>query len=304
MLLELRAPKPKTIPVGQSKLTQIHGNVDQAQWQSKLRSARGRPIETIKLGTGSHRVAILGSLHGTEVQSVTLIDELVQKLSADGDLLSGVTVLVIRNPNPDGLAANSAFNSNGVDLNRNFPSSNWQVLPNNRAGNRGGSEAETRAVMQALEDFRPHLLVHVKDTKGKALVNSEGDADEKADAIVERFQWRAARELGKATTGSVEHYAKTRLKCDSLTLLASRETTAAAAWDKYGDVLLITLQEHTPAGLEATTSALNDRNNTPSTLTGRTVDVQDDEEREPPRRPVTQTGPVPSTGYVELAPSP
>jgi len=45
MLLELRAPKPKTVPAGHSsKLTLIHGRTEQAQWQAKLRSTRGRAI--------------------------------------------------------------------------------------------------------------------------------------------------------------------------------------------------------------------------------------------------------------------
>ena len=65
--------------------------------------------------------------------------------------------------NPDGNAAGSRTNGNGVDLNRNF-STNWQPVdcaarPRNCAGPAPLSEPETRLVATLVESIQPRLTV-------------------------------------------------------------------------------------------------------------------------------------------------
>src|SRR5207244_736206 len=54
--------------------------LDEPIWSRSYRSTDRRPIETITLGKGAHHVAILGSLHGDEPQSVALVEELARHL--------------------------------------------------------------------------------------------------------------------------------------------------------------------------------------------------------------------------------
>lgn len=287
--------------------------LDEPAWSRFYRSTDRRVIETIELGKGPKRIAILGSLHGDETQSVALVEELARYFQSHPEALRQATVLLVKSPNPDGLAARSPYNVHGVDLNRNFPSANWKALRNSRGGSKSASEAETRVIMRLLTDFRPALVVHLKDSNDKALVNSEGNVHSQAEQIARLLHGQAVEGFGAKTSGSVEDYAATQLKVPSLTLLLAVEASDQAAWAKDRDALLAVV------GAGATpqeTGALDDglhpfdrpamvksshRKPTsppPATeITGVT-----------PTRPRTRTklpdfpAPIPDHGYIELPP--
>jgi Zinc carboxypeptidase len=190
------------------------------------------------LGNGPQRIACIGSLHGDEPQSVGLVDELHRCLKQNLEYLENSTVLLIKSPNPDGLALDSAQNAHGVDLNHNFPAPNWKPLDRQRAGTKPNSEKETQAVVKMLVDFQPHLLVHLKDSRGSGFVNYEGAAKNQAEQLAQALSCQVIRGRGEKTTGSIESYARTQLSCPSLTLLLPREETDEAAWKANGGALL------------------------------------------------------------------
>src|SRR5262249_51219413 len=132
----------------------------------------------------------------------------------------------------------SPYNIHGVDLNRNFPSANWKELGNSRAGAKSASEAETRVVVRVLGDFRPTLLIHLKDSRNTSTVNFEGALQAQAEQVADMISAGVVEGLGEKTTGSVENYALTRLDCPSLTMLLAREDSDEAAWARNRDVLL------------------------------------------------------------------
>ncbi len=274
-------------------------------WNARDKSTRGRPIESLTLGDGDRRVVILGSLHGNEPQSIEIVDAWTQYLLEHPEVVSGHTILIIRNPNPDGSSTQSIFNELGVDLNRNFPSSNWTLLPQNRSGPRVASEVETRVVMQRLEDFRPEMLVHVKDFRGRSMINAEGAAFERALAIARESNFKDAHDLGKATSGSVEYYGATRLKCACLTLLINREASAATAWKVNRQALLATLADDTLPEKRAGNEDPGDPFTNSVGFHGR--GLQDDDLPLLPGKSVPLNGrgtPIPNSGYFELPPSP
>ena len=67
-------------------------------------------------------ILIIGVFHGEEPQGEYLINEF---LKTD---LNGIKnkLLIIPCLNPDGKNRNQRQNSNGIDLNRNFPTKNWE----------------------------------------------------------------------------------------------------------------------------------------------------------------------------------
>jgi len=211
---------------------------DTPAWNRFYRSTDRRPIESMTLGAGPARIAILGSMHGDETQSAGLVAELANYLVQHPQQFSGATVLLVKTPNPDGFDARSPFNIHGVDLNRNFPSANWKLLEHNRAGAKARSEAETQVAVRLLTDFHPSLLVHLKDSRRGGVVNFEGNIRSRAEQIAGLISGQVVQGLGEKTSGSVESFALSRLSCPSLTLLLARESDDEAAWARNQQALV------------------------------------------------------------------
>jgi predicted deacylase len=294
--------------------------LDEPTWSRFYRSTDRRAIETLLIGSGRRRVAILASLHGDETQSVALVEELARYLRVHPEMVRSTTVLLVRCPNPDGLAGRTPYNMHGTDLNRNFPAPNWQDLNTVRSGAKPASEAETRVMMRLLSDFQPTLIVHLKDSRNDAVVNFEGNVQSQAEQVARIVNGQVVQGLGEKTTGSLESYALNKLKCPSLTVLLAREASDQQAWAKNRDAFLAVLGSGGPGEQSAPRdeeshpfdqpsmrqSSMNGkgpagavRGQSPDGPTATTTKA---------RRPVSRTplpdypSAVPDHGYVELPP--
>ena len=76
------------------------------------------------LGDKNAKVLIIGVFHGDEPQGKFIIEEYLKYHRVDN-------LLFIPCLNPDGLELGVRVNANGVDLNRNFPTKNWQLTDKN-----------------------------------------------------------------------------------------------------------------------------------------------------------------------------
>lgn len=239
--LEAPSPKRQTTnyrPGTQFTATDPNNLLREPSWSRFYRSTDRRPIETTVIGKGGRRVAVIASVHGDEPQSVGLVEELSRYLNAHPELLRGSTVLLIRDPNPDGLEGRNPYNIQGIDLNRNFPGENWKMLRSRRSGESPNSAIETRALVRILGDFKPQLLLHIKDARSVGIVNYDGDAEGIAERVSELSGLQLTQGLGKKTTGSVENYVGSRLNSASVTILVPREADTPAAWNKHQESLL------------------------------------------------------------------
>lgn len=91
------------------------------------RSVQGRAIDTIRVGTGSRMVVVAGAIHGSEANTAVLVEELAARLAdAAESLPRDVSLFLVPGLNPDGLVRRSRHNARGVDLNRNWDTSNWR----------------------------------------------------------------------------------------------------------------------------------------------------------------------------------
>jgi len=137
-------------------------------------SALGEPIENYTFGQGEQQYLIVAGIHGGyEGNTTDLANQLVVYLAGHSEVIpSDATLYVIPAMNPDGAArgrnVDARANSNGVDLNRNFPSRNW--VPDWDRGNcwnyrpttggqSGGSEPETRAVMNFIGSHHLRAMI-------------------------------------------------------------------------------------------------------------------------------------------------
>jgi len=123
------------------------------------RSVSGLPIVAERLGTsGGPVVLLVGQIHGDEKGSNPVLNRVRRDLLENG---STADVWIIRTASPDGAKGSTRANSRGVDLNRNFPTSDWQRTPRGRnfSGPSAGSEPETQAIAGFIREYRPVLSV-------------------------------------------------------------------------------------------------------------------------------------------------
>ncbi len=123
------------------------------------------------------RILIMGGIHGDEYSSISIMfkwmDLLEQRLQFDGE--DPFFWRFIPLANPDGLLEGQAVrqNANGVDLNRNFPSTDWARLalkdwrertgsnPRRFPGNDPASEPEVQWLLQQIREFQPSVIIAV-----------------------------------------------------------------------------------------------------------------------------------------------
>ncbi|MBF0273510.1 MAG: murein peptide amidase A [Magnetococcales bacterium] len=117
------------------------------------------------------RVLLLGGIHGDEYSSVSIVFKWMEILDAHHSGLFHWRIVPL--VNPDGLLreASQRTNAHGVDLNRNFPTTDWQREsrdywmnktnsdPRRYPGPAPLSEPESRWVAEEIERFRPNAIV-------------------------------------------------------------------------------------------------------------------------------------------------
>ena len=209
------------------------------RWAWNLQSADGRPIETVEIGRGSFRTLVVGSVHGSEPMAIAVVEQLARHLGNQPDHWHAFNSLIVKTPNPDGLVWGSSLNSRGVDLNHNFPTSDFPAEPGSRSGRAAGSEIETRAVRYLLETYRPHRMVHVKSTRnatGWALCNRRARAA--ANFLSQLGNLRVGRLEDRLAAGSLESYTSRELAMETITLAVPHEPDQTAVWRDYRNALL------------------------------------------------------------------
>jgi murein peptide amidase A len=115
------------------------------------------------------RLLIIAGVHGEEPETTVTLSRAVRSCQGDG---ISPHVGVIFCANPDGVALGTRGNANGVDLNRNFPSSNWQSEPTTcrwhadegevqeiGTGSSAGSEPESQALLSLLRENAPDQVL-------------------------------------------------------------------------------------------------------------------------------------------------
>lgn len=130
-------------------------------------SLKGKPIVAYYYGSGGTTILFSGGIHGTEASGSYILQDWIAHLDTNAyKIPAGRQVVVVPQANPDGLAANTRDNARGVNIDRNFPTSNWRKDINSANGYRpggggesAGSEPETKALMSLTNQLRPRLEI-------------------------------------------------------------------------------------------------------------------------------------------------
>lgn len=130
------------------------------------RSQMGIPLEVWRPARTCSLLLFAG-IHGEEPETTFALSRALRQLSGSSPHCAAVCAA-----NPDGLIRGTRGNARGVDLNRNFPTGDWQ--PNSVAhrstledprdvelspGSHAGSEPETRALIDLIDELRPERVV-------------------------------------------------------------------------------------------------------------------------------------------------
>jgi protein MpaA len=130
------------------------------------RSSRGAPLEVFRPADACE-VLVFAGIHGDEPESTAVLSWALRHLAEPSPHCA-----VVLAANPDGLALGTRANGRGVDLNRNFPATNWSPEPVAyrvfsedprdialSTGEAAGSEPEVAALVDLIADLQPRTAV-------------------------------------------------------------------------------------------------------------------------------------------------
>jgi murein peptide amidase A len=180
---------------------------------------------------------VIGVFHGDEGISGQLLDRIVADWQAGRFQTDSPPdfkrqpVLVIPTLNPDGLAVESRVNANGVDLNRNYPTPEWQEENQDTpyySGKAPASEPETRLVIDLIERYKPRKIITVHSPY--KVINFDGPARALADAMAARSGYAVVEDIGYPTPGSFGTYAGKIRQIPVITLELPEDESLEAVW--------------------------------------------------------------------------
>lgn len=145
---------------------------------SGAQSVKGRPLvlRDVEAEAPKLRVLVLGGIHGDELSSASVALNWIKLAEqSPSDTPHPVHWRFIPALNPDGLLVQPPrrVNANGVDLNRNFPTPNWErdakiywekktrKDPRRWPGPKPLSEPETKFLFEQMQSFKPDLIVSI-----------------------------------------------------------------------------------------------------------------------------------------------
>ena len=130
------------------------------------RSPLGTPLEVWR-PQGRCRMLIFAAIHGEESETTLALSRALRQLSEPSSHCA-----VVLAANPDGLLRGTRGNARGVELNRNFPTRDWQPDPVPHRftlggprdvmlspGPHAGSEPEVQALLALIADLRPEVAI-------------------------------------------------------------------------------------------------------------------------------------------------
>ncbi len=205
-------------------------------------SVEGLAIQAAVMGAEDGVTLVLGGMHGDEPEGAYVIRMLIELLLREPCWIEGSKVVLLPEVNPDGLVRGTRVNANRVDINRNFPTRNWNPTARDgryHSGPRAASEPETQAILRLLDEFRPAKIVSIHAPLHQ--VNFDGPAAELAREMARYNGYPIRPFIGYPTPGSLGTFAGWEQGIPTVTLElppASKE----CAWCENRDALLAAIR--------------------------------------------------------------
>ena len=194
------------------------------------KTAKGNLISLCGLLSDTNQTLVIGVVHGDEYQGELLIEKYMAETKKEN-------ILFIPCLNPDGRDLKTRTNSNGVDINRNFPTENWTLSDkdNYYGGEKPESEIETRFVINIIEKYQPKSIITLH-TPYK-IVNYDGPAKELAKMISDIIKYPVEESVGYPTPGSFGTWAGVERNIPIITLEMDEEETIENLYNPIKTIL-------------------------------------------------------------------
>ncbi len=163
-------------------------------------------------------VLVIGVFHGDEPQGNYLIREYVKQNPE-------TNLLMLPCLNKSGFDKGSRVNANGVDLNRNFPTKNWEKTDKNEfyGGDKPASESETKFLIDLINNYSLKIILTLHAPF--KVVNYDGGEDAKkvAEDISKLIDYPVEGDIGYPTPGSFGTWAGVERGISTITLELDEE---------------------------------------------------------------------------------
>lgn len=160
----------------------------------------------LKLEKGHKPLLLIGGVHGDEPEGVALAEGLLAWLKSQTQIQR--PWILIPCLNIDGYLARTRTNGAGVDLNRNYPSSNWSPEAKSERyfpGTSAGSEPETQALVHLIRQVEPELIIHFHSWEPMIVLTGPSHLPE-AKWLADSCGYKIEDNIGYPTPGSLSHY--------------------------------------------------------------------------------------------------
>jgi len=179
-----------------------------------------------RFGSGKRHILIVAGIHGDEYGGPVAAKFAAYLRAHSSAIPAGTQVDVIAYSNPDGRVLKRRTNARKVDLNRNFPASNWTRHHHRGTSSHGrsaGSEPETKALVRLLKGGHYTRVVTLHSRGGVIDHNGKGST-----ALAKRISTAAHVRLARLGRypGSMGSYVPEKIHIPIVTWeLASRTLT-------------------------------------------------------------------------------
>lgn len=202
-------------------------------------SVEGAKIEAYRSEYhGDKYFYLMAGVHGDEVEGIYCLKQLFTWLETQELEIPMIVIPVL---NVDGHKNGTRTNSQGVDLNRNLPSTSWTSEVTEEKYHPGTaplSGPENQYFDQLMKKYPPYFILTLHSWK--PMINYNGDCLKAAEFISQFNKYPIADDIGYPTPGSLGDYGPEKYGAPVITYelpVLSEENSLKSIWEENEEAL-------------------------------------------------------------------